>query len=111
MHAKRIALVAALAALLLPASAGAHGRLTYLTLARGRVAIERFEQHTRGTVGACHTEGRTRVVCAVTEPAEEQEEAGWTQSTELAATLNVRRQTIRIELGGWAPGVIGGEHL
>lgn len=101
--------LALLVSLALPATASAHQPVKTLSLARGRHALARYEHRFQGTISACHKTGRRRVVCSFTEPAEEQEESGWTQSGEVQATLIVPRRTIVIELHGWARGVLATE--
>jgi len=89
-------IAAVLASLLLPATAAAQQhKLTYLPIARGRLAIERTAPG--ATVNDCRQLSRTAVECDIIVTVNEPGEVG-TDSYPAIAHLNVRRQTITTEL-------------
>ena len=109
-----VTLAAVLVGLALPAVAGARGRLTTLSLARGTVAITQHEQsEPDARIFHCHTRDRLRVVCAFTQEQTpgENSEPGWTEEGQLQARLIVHRQVIVIELVHWAEPILAIERV
>jgi len=98
---KRLTILAVLGSLFVPAAAGAstpHKPLTSLSVARGRVAITRYEKSFGGSVGACRAIDSLQVSCLAFEYIPEyDEERGWIA----IAVLHPRSQRISVSWPFW----------
>ena len=93
---KRLTVLAVLGTFLSPAAAGAtthHKRLTSLSVARGRLAITRYEARAGGSVDACQAIDSLQVTCRAIEP----EELEWVA----LAVLHPRSQRISVSWPFW----------
>ena len=93
---KRITILAVLGTFLAPAGADAsthHKRLTSLSVARGRLAITRYEARAGGSVRACQAIDSLQVGCWAVEP----EELEWVA----IAVLHPRSQQISVSWPFW----------
>lgn len=70
-------------------------------MARGKLAITRAERPVHGTVGECHRLSARTVACEFSQPAQETEDGGWTESGTLLATAHGRWIVVTL------PGVVG----
>ena len=94
---KRLTILAVLGTFLAPAGADAsthHKRLTSLSVARGRLAITRYEARAGGRVGACKAIDSLQVGCLAVEPEGELE---WVA----IAVLHPRSQQISVSWPFW----------
>jgi len=97
---KRLAILAVTVSLLAPAAASAsapHKALTSLSVARGRLAITRYEKRAGGRVGACKAIDSLQVGCRVVEPEVEGGELEWVA----IAVLHPRSQRITVSWPFW----------
>ena len=97
---KRLTILAGLVSLFVPAAAGAsapHKPLAALSVARGRVAVTRYEKREGGRVGTCKAIDSLQVACWVVEPQVEGEEREWVA----IAVLHPRSQRITVSWPFW----------
>ena len=101
---KRLTIVALLVSLSVPAAAGAsapHKPLATLSVARGRLAITRYEKREGGRVGTCQAIDSLQVICVAVEyDPQFDEELEWVS----VAVLHPRSQRISVSWPLWKEG-------